>query len=371
MQQTLEVGDVQFCGAVLHLRGVEGVPNPQPINLEHAVILFNGEVFDGIDIAIGQNDVQIIAELINQKLSQSSTLEQSASLLLDVLNTIRGPFSVIVFVKSQRHLLWAKDRMGRRSFVVCHSSTHIALCSVPISSLGRWYEVQPSGVYGTDLSAPHPYRSVSHWPYSSILAPTFQQLQYLHSDINPLYSSLASDFVPLPQSLPSTQPFLRQLVDFIFSQSSAHISAISSAPLNSESVIKQLLSKQLEPLDHSTRLARCSLALLHCLSRSLCRRLLSIPALHSNPLCILFSGGIDCTLLAAMCALVLPPNCSVDLINCAFVGNRKSSILSPDRIAARHSFNELKSALIFSKILSSSVTFSHGCKLMQCVADRS
>ncbi len=75
---------------------------------------------------------------------------------------------------------------------------------------------------------------------------------------------------------------------------------------------------------------------------------------------VLFSGGLDCTVLARMCDDVLPAGQGVDLLNVAFENPRVASQLSkqppaggvatatsvyeacPDRITGRKSFAELR-----------------------------
>lgn len=67
---------------------------------------------------------------------------------------------------------------------------------------------------------------------------------------------------------------------------------------------------------------------------------------------VLFSGGLDCTVLARMLSDIIAPSQSVDLLNVAFENPRVASHnqgldqdalyeLCPDRITGRKSFEEL------------------------------
>lgn len=69
--------------------------------------------------------------------------------------------------------------------------------------------------------------------------------------------------------------------------------------------------------------------------------------LHAK-LGILFSGGIDCTILAVIAHEYVPETEPIDLINVAFEPVNKSGSSCegynvPDRLSALDSFNELKS----------------------------
>ncbi len=55
---------------------------------------------------------------------------------------------------------------------------------------------------------------------------------------------------------------------------------------------------------------------------------------------VLFSGGIDCTVLAALSHFHLPSHEPIDLINVCFDVTRQS----PDRVAAERSLHELQAA---------------------------
>lgn len=58
---------------------------------------------------------------------------------------------------------------------------------------------------------------------------------------------------------------------------------------------------------------------------------------------ILFSGGLDCTILALLADKYVQKDQPIDLINVAFDTSGKSSFDVPDRISGKQSYNELKS----------------------------
>lgn len=56
---------------------------------------------------------------------------------------------------------------------------------------------------------------------------------------------------------------------------------------------------------------------------------------------ILFSGGLDCTILAFLADKYLPKDQCIDLINVAFKKDDNASYDVPDRITGRQSYDEL------------------------------
>ena len=81
------------------------------------------------------------------------------------------------------------------------------------------------------------------------------------------------------------------------------------------------------------------------LLESLKSRICCIPSQNSinSKLAILFSGGLDCTVLAGLSHFILDLNDSIDLLNVAFENPRKanSSFDVPDRITGKRSYQEL------------------------------
>lgn len=57
---------------------------------------------------------------------------------------------------------------------------------------------------------------------------------------------------------------------------------------------------------------------------------------------ILFSGGLDCTILAFLSHKYVPEDQSIELMNVAFKKDDNSSYVVPDRLTGKQSFKELE-----------------------------
>lgn len=57
---------------------------------------------------------------------------------------------------------------------------------------------------------------------------------------------------------------------------------------------------------------------------------------------VLFSGGLDCTILALLADKYLPKEQSIDLINVAFKKDENATYEVPDRLTGRQSLQELQ-----------------------------
>lgn len=66
-----------------------------------------------------------------------------------------------------------------------------------------------------------------------------------------------------------------------------------------------------------------------------------LPCNHSK-IAILFSGGIDCSILAVLCDKFVDKSDSIDLINVAFETKQEDKWNVPDRISAKSSFFNLR-----------------------------
>ncbi|KAL9045225.1 MAG: hypothetical protein Q9214_001702 [Letrouitia sp. 1 TL-2023] len=252
---------------------------------------------------------------------------------LSVLTSIAGPYAFVFYDANHQNLYYGRDVLGRRSLLhkedpdgTFHMSS---ICDASISD--GWTEVEANGFYVLNLSSndrtldddPRTNRcsaSCFHipWPYRS--------RETLPRSIHPHFNRISHQQGPT-----SLFPDINR----------THLGHSPKLSLACPAV--ENLSKKLHD--------------------SLSYRVLDIPlppANSSNPsrLAVLFSGGVDCTLLARLVHDILPPEQSVDLLNVAFENprvvsaakanpsNSKSApsafALCPDRVTGLASFMELQ-----------------------------
>lgn len=139
---------MEFFGAVLHLRGVNVVQQPL-VDKRQDVLCWNGEIFGGIDVAADENDTQMLM----RELEQINEIEDdwSDSQVLDVLQRIEGPYSIVYWQASTSRLWFARDCLGRRS-LLWHKPTsaedNFYLSSISCTAdVGFWEEVPANGIY--------------------------------------------------------------------------------------------------------------------------------------------------------------------------------------------------------------------------------
>lgn len=302
---------VNFTSTVLALRGDHIARQPLVSPTTESVLCWNGEAWriDGQPIS-SKNDGELILAKLDA--TDASSVEARESHILNSLRNIDGPFAFLFYDARIQRLYFGRDRLGRRSLLInqAEDGNSISFSSVADVPAG-WVEVNADGIYSlnldTRLATPDGLKLDTH--------------------------TIKHDWVP--------------------SGGDVMVSNIGN------------FNMTLPPSDHKLDFSSFSIeALNHWLCESLKLRVLDTPE-PPNPLfdidirvAILFSGGIDCTVLARLAHDFVPTNQGIDLINVAFENPRQVSIgktlphldasdiyeACPDRITGRKAFAELKSA---------------------------
>ncbi|KAM5152427.1 asparagine synthetase domain-containing protein 1 isoform 2-T2 [Mantella aurantiaca] len=353
-----------FSGHVLHLRGDL---TPQPLQDDDGnVFLWNGEVFGGIDISSAANDTLVMF--------QNLTSCDDEHDLLSVFSKVQGPWAFLYY-QSKNHSLWfGRDFFGRRSLLwkfTDNLDEILSVTSVAESPTDKdhWQEVPASGIFRCDLSTSallksisltwYPWMSVSKTQLSGATVHDEEQqwiLNTLPKCVNVGSDGLLAPVSPLNTNIPETLP-----------------------EQNCKTPCKKVSLEELKMLiseDHNTNIQ----LFVNVLSEAVRRRVLNLPRLHQSlssaperqaNVAILFSGGIDSMMLAALADRHVPPQEPIDLLNVAFMmrdqnpqkaplkkANRRKSTLTenssdpnalpkdpfnvPDRLTGRSGLEELK-----------------------------
>jgi asparagine synthetase B (glutamine-hydrolysing) len=237
------------------------------------------------------NEVVVVndSRLVFHKLLSATAAEHPPTAIAQVLSNLAGPFAFVFYDGRTSTAYFGRDGLGRRSLIIREDDDKsLSICSISTSDSFPAKEVATESIFSVVATDETLRISALPWPHSRVC---------------------------INSNLPS-----------------------ASTPLDKE-------------LEHA-----CA-GISRALTTSLKLRVLKIPdhqAIQIDPsaarMAILFSGGLDCTLLARMCHDILPSSQSIDLLNVAFENPRAMQArtsrespydICPDRITGLSSFTEL------------------------------
>ena len=313
-------------GTVLALRG-SGIVS-QPITAGSSdfgdndfLLCWNGEVWTIDNQPVNGSDTELVARLMFQMLSMCSRSKSGSydgHHIVEVLARIRGPYSFVVLNTRNHKAYFARDCLGRRSLLFKTTADAFLLSSVGDGTVG-WTEVETNKLYILDWN---PAQIGSKWDP--------QPVERENTVVASVRSSGLSVGVRIIEF-----PWARDI--FTLEQTLPHTPII---PLTLESASVRYL---LDALRNSLRLRLTLISPPDSFDRA-----------NTSSLAILFSGGLDCTILARLAHELLSLDEPIDLLNVAFqnprihgespsAGDVTPYESCPDRITARRSLSELQS----------------------------
>lgn len=313
---------ILFHGTVLsHHRG--DTSTEQPVVSDDLVLLFNGDLYMDCMEDENASDTKFLFELISNAKNEDE--------LLEAFRSVKGPFSVICYFQSK--LYFARDSLGRNSLIIGRQHDGIFISSV-IDTAGEHFdaveELPPFGVCCIELNS----LETRLFPYE-LNHPNMSQLQTLKEI---LQINICKEFRPEWRDQPC------HVEDFCFKDLCRN--------LKTPDVFDELLKL---PIIEST----CE-TFIRLLSNSVSERIAQTPkrcknCISSSSLCchshigILFSGGVDCSMLARLADKFIDSHKPIDLMNVAFekvnYSNQKSETIDwnvPDRLTGIETLEELR-----------------------------
>lgn len=325
--KTLQLVDegfsIFFCASVLWMQGPELFP--QPVEYDEGVFLYNGDIFDDTwDDNV--SDTQVIAE----KLCHNG--QQSENHILQQLKSLKGPFSIIYYDKVNKNLYFTRDKIGRSSLLFYGNNDSIIISNV----LGRDYDC---------VEIPATHIQILNLTTKTIKTCPWDDKLHFTEEVS---SEIWLQQLKEKQNLPDDE-FKFDYTEVDLNDGDGVINHIESTA----NEIKCKLSLMEIILEHKI-IKQTVLILTELLYKSVqlrlrkqpnkCQKCLVIETDRCNHCTagILFSGGLDCTILAVLADKCLPKEQSIDLINVAFKKENDTSYDVPDRLTGRQSLKELQ-----------------------------
>ncbi|XP_067014543.2 asparagine synthetase domain-containing protein 1 [Anabrus simplex] len=332
-----------FAGTVLWMQGE--VLEKQPlIDDSGNSLLWNGDIFEGPLVTEGMSDTASLLKALNKSADNNQSI-------LDVLASVRGPFTFVYWNSLSQKMWFGRDRLGRHSLLWhMKGSEQLVLTSVGEKEIA-YDEVPAIGIFMISFTN-NGERNLVLFPWTDVpedsvayaqansAVPFSIENSRIQSPIN-LYKRL-TDFEPSEQYVAIMSScrksnmacdvfknllchkFIQNRVEELICKLKQSVKVrcktqpgICSGCLSvkwQHSKVNQCASE-----DGSTSKIRCVAVSSKCCS-DLIRT--DLPICHHPKVGVLFSGGLDSTVIAALTHEFVPSEEPIDLFNVAFEHTR-------------------------------------------------
>uniref|UniRef100_A0AAG5DPB5 Glutamine amidotransferase type-2 domain-containing protein n=1 Tax=Anopheles atroparvus TaxID=41427 RepID=A0AAG5DPB5_ANOAO len=319
----LSVGSrLLFFGSVLWHQG--STLCKQPLETDRTILLFNGDIFQRRDGAEESDTLWLLRSIESC---------QDANELCQLFRHLQGPFSVIFLRKQENRIFFARDAMGRNSLLFGrtrdeHGNWFITSVggNVPGATV---HELPPCGLYYIDLERLNEPSPFGLFPWTE----GFTEVDRIFGSLTIWKHIQHSSALEMDQPRYDFHAMLHNT-----SQLGVNLFEYLSESDEISKICGRLLSTLRKSVkDRVTTTTKCCKA---CLTTAKeCK--------HAK-VGILFSGGIDCTILALLADEFVPDEVPIELLNIAFEKvSRASTQLPvewnvPDRVTGHASVEELR-----------------------------
>ena len=269
-----------------------------------------------------------------------SALKNSQDILA-TMKDVKGPFSFIYYKKSSKKVYFARDRFGRHSllFKIDENCTSLCLSSTAVKAIQNIAELPAIGIFIADLNSEKICINCAPWfePGGRFIRILNDFKNQFNIDIN----IVELNYLPRIENLfitktPSSEMGFLKYID--------HIDELKTF----DEIMEYLLTKQdiRQKIDNILVLLNESVRRRVKILPNFCRDCTALnfeniePCRHAK-VGLLFSGGLDSAILAAIAHNHIEPNETIDLINVAFEKKKNSNYNVPDRITGRQTLEEL------------------------------
>ncbi|KNE99438.1 hypothetical protein PSTG_07365 [Puccinia striiformis f. sp. tritici PST-78] len=257
--------EINFFVSVLHLRGLTLTQQPIRASETGNLLLWNGEVFDGLSITDVENDGQAVLYALENRGNRT---------IPGVFLGIEGPYAFIYHDVSLNQIWFGRDPLGRRSLMRLEEGDSSQRSTISLASHYDGQATLRSSELATD--------------------------SFFYVDLNNAESLCT---IEVPRGSPPI--ILNRQIPL----ESDRVSSSSTWPTS----LTTATSRFRDSLNTSLRRRLVNISTLYQTDA------------HDSKVAILFSGGLDCTTLALLAHSHIPLTESIDLVNVAFENTRAAA----------------------------------------------
>ncbi|KAH0556722.1 hypothetical protein GP486_005491, partial [Trichoglossum hirsutum] len=321
LQQGDEIAYLSFTSSVLSVRGDHITEQPLVDEATGSLLCWNGDAWKINNVSVTGSDTDAVFSLM-LKATMSYTAHAGTpcgpepvgdipgagsshygalGALGAAIEGISGPFAFVFYDALNRKVLFGRDCLGRRSLLQRYDDKgNLIISSISDGcSKGNWRELDNKGIYWIDLMSSGLYlRETASLDGGGALKLPFTplpKLQWAFPEISSAEPHLKLQFAPLSTDLPRDQI--------------SPLSPLDPPVLRLRQLLMESLALRIQDIPERSRPGNPPSFQLKTAER---------PA----KVAILFSGGLDCTVLARLAHDILPSNQTIDLLNVAFENPR-------------------------------------------------
>jgi asparagine synthetase B (glutamine-hydrolysing) len=324
-----------FAASVLSLRGnndhqvtVQPIVDSETGN----VLLWNGEIFDWKGVSLeNQNDGLIMIQ-------QLTKCHAAQNEIFKIFEAVKGPYAFVYFDKQSKTIYFSRDRLGRRS-LLASSSQHqlLTLSSVKVKSKKDdqpidYEELDANYLYKLELNE---NKSILNLKAFKWKRENEESIEYLESK-----ETCLKKYLNLSVSSAFLNDFIKVFNENLFENETGTFFNEDVVKKFHEH-LKQSVQRRVGNIPDNCKL--CS----HKQAESAVNKFQNqhVKCEHAK-VAILYSGGVDSCVLAALADEFIPSDQPIDLLNVAFENKTQSSsreahFLVPDRVSGIESLKEL------------------------------
>nr|Q5ZJN0.1 RecName: Full=Asparagine synthetase domain-containing protein 1 [Gallus gallus]CAG32063.1 hypothetical protein RCJMB04_16p18 [Gallus gallus] len=312
-----------FSGHVLHLRGLM---TPQPLeDVNNNIFFWNGEIFNGVHVGDSENDTEVMFRHL--------ALCSSEADILSLFSSLRGPWSFIYYQASGHSLWFGRDYFGRRSLLwqlsnVSDGAFCLTSVSVNSESCNQCQEVPASGIFKMDLRDCATTKSLSltlfPWKYKctekneeEIFIDVLDQVSkdlpnHITVVMNESKLCLSAPVIPLNRTISEAS------VEHVSSDSSKTSSVVSLETLQGYLAVEHKRKVVHQFIDVLDEAVKRRVLLLRRGEDEGTGQVQGVSPRKAH-VAVLFSGGVDSMVIAALADRHVPLEEPIDLLNVAFM----------------------------------------------------